>query len=183
VAAFGEVTDKDGKKSQGMTSLSVTGLKFDFIEARAFEYKGITTISSTETKTRTITAEKAELTDLTFKSLSRDLNTRVTKLDARLAKSNVTGFAATFAETLGSKKSQTEIFGALEAGGMHAMLTLTDTKALGEDWTSIDGLFELTDPAKGLGLTNVRVVHTDKEGRKGVMCWTREDRRLRSRRG
>lgn len=166
IAKFGEVTDKDGKKSQGMTNLDISGLKFDFIGAKGFNYTGKTTISSSETKTNTIKAEKAELTELVFDSLTHDFTTRITKLDARLAKSSVTGFAATFAETIAGKTSQLEVFGNIEAGSMHAMLTLTGTKALGEDWTSIDGLFELTDPARGLGLTNARIVHTDAGGKK-----------------
>lgn len=49
---------------------------------------------------------------------------------------------------------------------MRAMLTLTGTQTHGEPWTSIDGLFELTDPAKGLGLTNVRITHRGMDGKR-----------------
>ena len=165
VAKFGELTDKDGKKVNGMTSLGVTGMKFDFVGAQGFAYSGKTTISSSKSSSTTIKADKAELSELVFEPLSHNFKTHVTELNANLKKTSVTGFMANFADTVAGKTSSTEMFGNIEAGGMHAKLTLTGTKAVGEDWTSVDGLFELTD-STGLGLTNMRVVHTDKEGEK-----------------
>jgi hypothetical protein len=171
VAKFGEVTDAAGKKSQGMTNLDISGLRFEFIDATGFRYTGKTTLSSGDTKSRTVTADKAELADLKLDKLSRDFNTRITTLkNARLVKTSITGFGAVFAETISGKTTQTEITGNVKAGAMQAELTLTGTKALGGDWTSIDGLFELTDPKQGLGLTNVHIVH--KEGAGGSLATT-----------
>jgi hypothetical protein len=173
VAKFGEVTDAAGKKSQGMTSLEVGGLKFEFIDALGFSYTGKTTLSGGDTKSRTVTADKAEFADLELDQLSLDFNTRITRLkNARLAKTSITGFGAVFAETISGQTTQNEITGNVEAGAMHAELILTGTKALGEDWTSIDGLFELADPTQKLGLTNVHVVH--KEGTGGSLATTFE---------
>ncbi len=173
VATFGEVTEPSGKKSQGMTNLDIRGLRFEFIDARGFNYSGKTTLNGGDTKDRTVTADKAELADLQLDRLSRDFNTRITTLkNARLAKTTVTGFVAAFAETISGKTSQTEITGNVEAEAMHAELILTGTRAVGEDWTSIDGLFELADPTRGLGLTNVHIVH--KAGTGGKLATTFE---------
>lgn len=93
VAKFGEVTDAAGKKSQGMTNLDISGLKFEFIDATGFTYTGKTTLSSGDMKSRTVTADKAELADLKLDQLSRDFVTRITTLkNARLAKTSITGF-------------------------------------------------------------------------------------------
>ena len=171
VAMFGELTDANGKKSQGLTSLDIRGVKIDFLGARGFSYTGKTTLSTGTTKSRTVKADSAELAGFRLDGLSRDFIQRLTTLkNARLTKSSITGFAATFAETVSGRTTQTEIAGNIQAGAMHAELTLTGAKALGEDWTSLDGLFELTDPKQGLGLTNVHVVH--KEGTGGKLATT-----------
>lgn len=165
-AKFGELTDDKGKKSQGMTQLTISGLEFDFIAADGFEYVGKTTLSGTDSKTMTISAQHAELAGLTFDSLSHDFVDHITKLDAKLTQTSITGFGMKFADMLSGTRSETAIFGNIDAGAMHAALTLTGTRTGGKDWTSIDGLFELTDPAHGLGLSNLKVAHSDSAGGK-----------------
>lgn len=165
-AKFGELTDDKGNKSQGMTQLAIAGLEFDFIGADGFEYTGKTTLPGSGSKTTTVSARRTELVGLSFDSLSHDFVGHITKFDAKLSKTSITGFALKFADLLSGARSDTEIFGNIEAGAMHAAMTLTGTKTGGKDWTSIDGLFELIDPAHGLGLSNLKVAQSDSAGGK-----------------
>jgi hypothetical protein len=164
-ATFGEVTDAAGKTSEGLTKLAVSGVDIDHVAADGFKFSGVSTLAAGGTKSRQITAQRAELAGFTLDELSQDFVGKVTRIkNARLGKTSITGFAATFAETLAGKTSQTELLGDIACGAMHADLTLTGTKVGAAEGLSIDGVFELTDPAKGLGLSNLKVVQ--KEGGK-----------------
>ncbi len=156
-AKFGELTDTAGKKSTGLTLLTIAGVELDFLRVGTFDYEGVATLATGGTRRRHLTAASAELAGLSLEKVTRDFAEKVTRLEnARLKKTTLTSFGLTLAQTLGGHATQTEVGADIEAGEISSKaLTLTDAKSLGEEWTSLDGLFELTDPDQGLGLTNV----------------------------
>ncbi len=157
VALFDVSVDAAGKKSGGMRDITVKDLNFDIITAKGFSYSGASTISGvTRTKTD-ITADTATLTNLNFSLLSHDVSKRLSTINATLQKTTVDNFVGTFSKTVNGHDMETRFFSNIEAGGMEAKLTLKGTSIGKKPHTELDGFFKLTDPAKGLGLTNMRV--------------------------
>lgn len=161
-ASFDVATDAKGKTtSRTLKKIDLTGVNFDYIEGVGLEYTGPATVSDGATSTKKIEADKVSLSNLMLNSLSHDFKERLTKIDATLGGAKATNFVGTFTKAVGQKTTQTRVFSDIDAGSMAAKLTLKGTKVNNESKTELDDLlFELTDPTKGLGLTNMRVTRT-----------------------